>query len=319
MRAAAIARMLDWARAGGAWWNGIEFVVDVDGHASAIATRGIPAGESILRLPRSLMIVDDELGFSERTPEDSLAAWLARREPGRWRAYVDTLPAELPDLPLFHDHDDLEVLAGTAASSIVDAVNLDVYEGYECLRARDVPEDDFTWGRAIVLTRGFHAPGTLEHRLALIPLVDILNHRPGDTTWTFDGAMTVATERAFERGEQVCFSYGDQRSDSYLFVHYGFTLADNPANEAELVLGDVRVRLGCIADRRLAEALELGNETAIAAAARCAIAQLDAYAVPASPRAWDRKCAIVRAGERAVLEKLTDVDYVRSLAREISS
>src|SRR5204863_3032895 len=78
-------------------------------------------------------------------------------------------------------------------------------------------------------------------QVALIPVVDLFNHRLGDTTWTFDpveGMFAITTERAFVEGEHVGFPYGD-RSNSKLFAHYGFTEDDNMAGEAVLVFEPV--------------------------------------------------------------------------------
>ena len=311
----AIAQLLEWARAEGAWWNGIDFVIDGAGNVSTVATRALPRGEMILSVPRSLMIVDNELGTREREPDASLAAWLARRAPGPWRAYVDSLPAELPELPMFHDDEDLAMLAGTTAYRDVQSSVANIVDVHAYLREA-VPLADFMWGFGIVQSRGFHAPGTLEHRVALVPLVDLLNHHPGDTTWTYDGRMVVSTERAFLAGEEVCFSYGDRRSNSYLFGHYGFTLPDNAANEAALELGGRIHRVACTFDHRFVDALSAargGDEwrgadseqlafAAIAEAARRSLANLDARAAPIGASAWERNCAVVRAGERAVLE-----------------
>ena len=112
-RRAAIERVLAWAEAGGASWDGIGFHVDTDGNASVRALRSLSPGEAILTLPRRLMIIDNELARSttgklaldDSRPRDALAAWLPleMREPtSRWRAYLDALPVQLPELPMFH-------------------------------------------------------------------------------------------------------------------------------------------------------------------------------------------------------------------------
>ncbi len=250
-RRAALGRVLAWAEAGGASWDGIEFVVDADGNASARARRMLSPGEPILTLPRRLMIIDNDLarsttgklGLDDSRPRDALAAWLPLevREPAsRWRAYLDALPVQLPELPMFHAADDLAALAGTAAYANAAEDNRDVLDTYTRLsaelRAR-LSLADFTWGCAIVKSRGFHAPGTIEHRIALFPIVDFFNHRVGDTTWTFDLAdenFVISTERAFAIGDEVHLTYGD-RSNTRLFIHYGFTVPSNPAVEADLL------------------------------------------------------------------------------------
>ena len=250
-RRAAIGRVLAWAEAGGASWTGIEFDVDAAGNASVRARRMLSLGEPILTLPRRLMIIDNELaqsttgklGLVDARPRDALAAWLPLevREPtSRWRAYLEALPAQLPELPMFHAADDLAALAGTAAYANAAEDNRDVLDTYARLspelRAR-LSLADFAWGCAIVKSCGFHAPGTIDHRIALFPIVDFFNHRVGDTTWTYDPAdetFVISTERAFAIGDDVHLTYGD-RSNTRLFLHYGFTEPTNSAGEADLL------------------------------------------------------------------------------------
>ena len=216
-RRAAIATLLAWARAGGARWDAIDFVVDARGDVSARTTRPLAPGAHVLTLPRSLMIVDD----GSAAPRDALARWLPRaRSP-----YIDALPAHVP-LPFY------------AAVEPVGAVRAHVADDIAATYARlapDVTLAEFAWGCAIAISRGFHAPGTFEHRVALMPLVDLLDHAVGDTAWTYDGALHVTAARGFAAGEPIGFSYGDRRSNAYLRAHYGFALPDDPHAEAALV------------------------------------------------------------------------------------
>jgi hypothetical protein len=262
-RVAAIERQLAWARAAGASWDGIEFHVDAGGNASVRTSRRLASGAPILTIPRRLMIVDDELTASTspalpgeaalpngsavrstiRDPRDALATWLpleAREPASRWRAYLDALPAQLDELPMFHDAADLAALAGTAAHAIAVEENHDVHDSYARLpadlRAR-LSLADFAWGCALVRSRGFHAPGTFEHRIALIPLVEMFNHGLGDTTWSYDpvdARFVVSTERELAADDEVRFPYG-ARSNTQLFADYGFALPSNPADEAGLL------------------------------------------------------------------------------------
>jgi len=293
-RRAAIARLLAWAAAGGARWDGIEFPVDAEGNASVRATRALAPGEQIVALPRHLMVFDTELAASTTGdpglahPRDALAAWLpleARAPGSRWRIFLDALPAQLAELPMFRTATDLAALAGTTAYAIADADNRDVRDAYAALPAAlgaRVSLADFAWGCAIVKSRGYHAPGTLEHRVALLPVVELFNHRPGDTTWTYDPAdrlYAVITERAFAIGDEVCCAYADC-SDTRLLVQFGFTLADNPLAEAGLLFepaadpitavaahllwelplaGPARLRVGCVLDQRFVHALSLAR------------------------------------------------------------
>lgn len=296
-RAAAIERQLTWAQAAGAAWNGIEFCVDPSGNASVRARRKLSVGEPILTVPRGLMIVDNELagsatgelalGLPDPGPEDALAAWLpleAREPASRWRAYLDALPVQLAELPMFHGEDDLAALAGTAARAIAAENSRDVRASYDQLspdlRAR-LSLADFAWGRALVMSRGFHAPGTLDHHVALIPLVEMFNHGLGDTTWSYDpvDGYVVSTERELAAGDEVHFTYG-VRSNTHLIVYFGFALEASTASEAGLLFdraadpvhdvaahllwklplaAPARIRVGCRLDHRFQRALSLAR------------------------------------------------------------
>ncbi len=372
-RRAAIARLMVWAKAGGATWDGIELRVDANGHGAIVAGRPLLVGESILTLPRALMIVDDEVAAATPDPGDALAAWLplALRDPtSRWRAYLDALPVELAELPMFHPAEDLAAIAGTSAYTIAAAANRDVRDAYDRMsserRAR-VSLAEFAWGWAIVKSRAYHAPGSFEHRIALLPVVDMFDHRLGDTTWSYDpndGNFVVHTERAFAIGDPVHFTYGD-RSNTRLFVHFGFTVPNNPADEACLRFerpedpitriaahllwklpldAPALMPVSSILDHRFVRALSLARLHAagpverarateaglseegdlpwlgatleaaalavMARAARRAIAELETHAAPAPTDAWGRTCAIVRDGERAVLEQICELARV---------
>lgn len=377
-RRAAIERQLAWAQAAGASWNGIEFHVDAGGNASVLATRKLSSGEPILTIPRRLMIVDNELvasttgelalGFPEPSPRDVLAAWLpleAREPTSRWHAYFDALPVQLAELPMFHDEGDLAALAGTAAHALAAEKNRDVHATYGRLspelRAR-LSLADFAWGCAVVMSRGFHAPGAVEHRIALIPLVELFNHGLDDTTWRYHpyGGFVVSTERELEIGDEIHFDYG-VRSNTYLVVHFGFVLPSNTANEAGLLFDrasdpvnevaahlmwelplevPARIRVGCHVDDRFQRALSLARLQAsgpaeraravegglteygdlpwlggvleeaafavLAAAARRALAELDAHSPRATDHPWDSICSVVRDAERTVLEQIIE-------------
>lgn len=281
-RAAAIERALVWARTSGATWDGIEPVIDEGGNASMRASRALSPGETIVVLPRRLVIVDRTPGLS---PRDAIATWLAleiRRSESRWAPYLATLPVHLAELPMFHV---IDALAGTTAFALVTEDRRDVRRSYEALptelRGR-LSLADFAWGCAIAQSRGFHAPGSVEHRIALLPVVDLFDHQLGDTTWTFDpsdGTFSITTERAFLAGEPVGFPYGDH-SNTQLYVHYGFTGPANTASEAGLVFeraadpvtavaahllcdapldAPARVRVGLALDHRFVRALSLAR------------------------------------------------------------
>ncbi len=253
-RGAALERMLAWAAAGGADADALEFRVDADGGCTAHARRPIAAGTRVVTVPRRLMIVEDDLAASStgavdpfgpmlRSARDTLAAWLpleAARADSPWRPFLDVLPTALPDLPVFHGDADLDELAGTVARGLAAAAHEDIGSTYGLLQdglQERVSLVDFAWGRAIVRSRGYNVEIGGEARVALIPIVDLLNHRPGDTTWSYhpdEAAYGITTLRAFETGDEVHATYGPY-GNAKLLVGYGFALDDHGVDEAALV------------------------------------------------------------------------------------
>lgn len=345
-RAAAVARLRTWAIDGGARLDGVTLSVDAAGDGAVRAARAIAVGETLLAIPRRLMLRDDELaataagmpdlGAEVAGPRDALAVWLpleARRPDSPWRAFLDVQPAAFADLPMFRGDDALAPLAGTAARRAAAMAHADVVETYARLPASlraQVSLADYAWGRAIVASRGFNAPDTLDERVAFIPVADLFNHRADETRWQYDpptATWTVSARRAFAAGDEVHFDYG-AKGNTALLVGYGFALPDNPATAAELTLPDAPPRAVtarfddgvhaalAVARRRAAGLGPSADDDdddgwrgvdveriALAALADAAQAAHDRIAPPdpAARDGWERTCAVVRAGERAVL------------------
>lgn len=302
-RSATVGALVAWAEASGAPLHGVAPRVDAGGNVSMYATRDIAQGDRIFALPRQLMIVDAN---NETTPHASLAAWLTTGDP-RWRAYLDDLPRSLPALPLFRDADALAALSGTAAHALAIADRRDLLDAHASLRT-PLPLADFSWGWAIVRSRAFHAPGSFERRLALMPIVDLFDHGHGDTTWTYDpgDGFVITAERAIATDEHVTFPYGNL-SNSRLLAHYGFTLPDDPFAEALLEL-DRPVLVTARVDPLFADALAIARQQVgteeralalLADAARRGIARL--VDAPTGDPSWDASCARIRSAERSVL------------------
>ena len=95
------------------------------------------------------------------------------------------------------------------------------------------------WSRAIGLT----FPGG--KREALVPLLDMCNHRPGVATATVS-LVAAATEPTYafrasgavKRGQEIFINYGAKGTGELLRCH-GFTLLDNSADVCELDLSEL--------------------------------------------------------------------------------
>jgi hypothetical protein len=104
----------------------------------------------------------------------------------------------------------------------------------------NTPEADYVYAWFLVSTRGFYyeTPEMLaypwEDRLALLPVADLFNHAATGCLVTFyTEGYTVRTDRDYEVGDEVCFSYGDHSND-FLLAEYGFCMDNNKNDKVHL-------------------------------------------------------------------------------------
>ena len=370
-RAEAVRRLVAWAVARGARLEALEPWVDAHGGAMVRARRAIAAGERVVVVPDRLvmtpraLLAGTELPFAPpRRPADALAFLLALerdRAGSPWRPVLDALPVALPRVA--HYRADVDGLAGTRAWTFAAAACrriASLHGGLSPALAARLSLAGLGWAHGIVQSRAFTVRIDGWPCCAIMPIIDLLDHRPGEARLDHDaaaGAWTVTTTRAVAAGEPVYIDYGPI-GNGHLLVNYGFTLADNPHDEAELVFPtapDARVDLAAHLlwglplgrpvsifvsgrfdrDLRLAlslarlrsarfedltdaafasgalRALDGGRERAaldqLAAAAGVGLGRLrDGAGASAASAAtgWQRACDQVRAGERAVLERV---------------
>ena len=121
---------------------------------------------------------------------------------------------------------------------------------------------------------------------------------------------------AVRAGDEIRWHYGPHSNARWL-AGYGFAVAGNPDDEATIRLGDgdqtvvfpVGARIDARFTRALAHARRLcGDDTralvALADAAEVGLELLARPVIAAGDDDWRRACEIVRAGERAVLERV---------------
>ena len=263
--------------------------------ASAIATARIESGETVATLPERLVMsaavarrripelaAHDHAASQQLTATalDRAAVWcllihersLGARSP--WAPYIAVLPKRASiTTPTLHMHrEDVRLsLAGTRLLSAVrrrERVLHDVYSFVvEPLLATDPLGTRFpaaTWSRAALdwaagcfWSRAIRVPLRGSESEAMLPLLDMLNHRPGalSTLSTRCGEVCLTDGVGFAPGEQVCLNYG-ARSNADLLLNFGFTLS--PTNGADVVVVDeseLRGELAGVAAPRAARAL----------------------------------------------------------------
>lgn len=318
-----VERLLAWAAAEGASLDAVRAAPAPTGGYGLFARRALAEGERILAVPRALLITDLDAASSPvgrataalaatLGPQPILAAWLATvdAEPAtRWRPYLDALP-QAPPLPQFRSTVELDALLGTRARAIIDDAIAATRAEAAALTPRAPAADlaRYAWARAAVRSRCFGVDGLPGVERVLVPVVDLCNAGPPSGRWRYDadlGAFVVTASRDLAAGDELLISYGDHDNPT-LLTGYGFARADNPADRAWVQIGADGHALAATLDDALRAALGAGDGFALtrfAIAVDAARARLELGA-PITDDAWGATCAIVRAGERAVLDEL---------------
>mmetsp|Transcript_22399 Transcript_22399/g.76072 ORF Transcript_22399/g.76072 Transcript_22399/m.76072 type:complete len:474 (+) Transcript_22399:35-1456(+) len=160
--------------------------------------------------------------------------------------YVDILPTTVESplaLPLASAEAELQYAPALAAlrelHALVDLASENA--------AGDGGRDEWRWAVAAVLSRTLRMRG----QRMMLPAVDMLNHggeqkniTVGVARGVWDtgpgaGTVLVLATREVAPGEQVLFTYGNDRSNDDFFLYYGFVLAGNP-NDTFVLFSSVR-------------------------------------------------------------------------------
>lgn len=325
--AGAIERLVAWAEDAGACVDPVEIRTDEAGSRGLYVRRAVRASELLLRVPPALIVTHELLA---ETPVGGaiaaiegklhsryvlLGAWLAAEQldPGSpWRPYIDALPASLAYMPTLRPADELAALDGTRARALVErrveelrwdlTVVGDLVDEVSALS-----RDAMVWGTHAARTRGFYTRHSLWP--ALVPIADMANHGEANARFGFAdrGDFEVHATIDLDAGTEVLHDYGRQSNARWL-VGYGFALEDNPEDEVALHLaGSAQpVFVGAAADDRfhIAALVATGADEIAAAAERATALVAQAPPVAEGDEAWRRTCAIVRAGELAVLARI---------------
>jgi histone-lysine N-methyltransferase SETD3 len=223
------------------------------------ATRDIPAGETVLRVPRRAMLT---LDVARRSPIGAqmlaadidapsghafLAAYLIaerRRQNSPFAAYIRALPQGFPGVPIYHHREVRAVLRGSFAGSLIVRRREMLLREFVTLQQRvpafkDVTLAELFWARTAVMTRVFGVKIRGASTEAMVPFADMMNHRrPPDVDWAYDeeqSAFVMKAARDIKEGEEITDSYGRKPNGRY-YVHYGFALDSGADDEVELRL-----------------------------------------------------------------------------------
>ena len=157
-----------------------------------------------------------------------------------WKFYLDFLPSDYSNFPIFYGEKEYEYLKGTIFVSLIEEREKDVKKDYDIL-TKEIPElskydfNLFKKIREVVGSRlfDFYVKGKITK--AFVPYADLLNHKKyAQTVWNYDDKINsffIKGKADIKKGEEVFDSYGRKPNHVFL-LYYGFIEEiNNPENE----------------------------------------------------------------------------------------
>lgn len=241
-----------------------------DGRRGLFATKLIPRGTAVIRLPHRLLLTPRhsigrlvgchnpaEIAFRLNNNAGLAVALLVERHHQRifgnaslWKPALDILP-ETFEAPRSWPAKDLALLKGTTLLISVSAQLKGINNAWKRLAKlcpvvyRFFTVSDWHWAMNTVLSRSFQmrskSRGEIEQWgkrtviVAMVPLVDLANHHEyANTTWEFrDGedAFVMLADADIPEGVEVFDSYGNKDATA-MFETYGFIPAGDVDSSA---------------------------------------------------------------------------------------
>jgi len=160
----------------------------------------------------------------------------------KWKFYVDFLPSNYDNFPIFYKEKELDYLKGTQFLESIEKEKKYIKEDYN-LFAKSIPGfakydlNYFTKIMEVVFSRVFNVKILNKREIIVAPFADILNHKmPANTFWNFDdktNSFFIKSKSNASRGEEVFDSYGIKSNSNYLF-YYGFTINNSSYNKLKV-------------------------------------------------------------------------------------
>lgn len=228
-----------------------------NGHRGVISKSIINKNEVIMSIPKECLISLDlaqlttfgqeisKFMYTElKSPKHCLlATFLLTEETNpRWKFYLDMMPQDVSNFPIYYGQREYELLKGTSFVNQLEEKKKEIHKDYETL-IRLLPSykqfsfDEFCKARMLISSRIFGIKMNNKKTDILAPYADLLNHkRPNQTHWYYDEmtkAFAILAMTDIPQGVELYDSYGIKGNSRFL-MHYGFTLEKNEANEYPL-------------------------------------------------------------------------------------
>ncbi|WP_281557957.1 SET domain-containing protein [Thalassomonas sp. RHCl1] len=207
------------------------------------ATKDFEPGEQIMYIPGPCILTSNtarasaigqaisEANVADQSDHAYLAMFMLADQAShisRWHHYYNNLPRDFTDHPLFFEEAQLARLRGSRALEIIYRRRFTLQQSYQAMT--DALGDTFRFtlpdyqvARTAINTRCFGVNFGGSDQVAMIPIIDMLNHGDDDSCqWGCDGdGYGVWAKKAIAKGDEITHSYGQKCQQRY-FANYGF-------------------------------------------------------------------------------------------------
>ena len=258
-------RFINWLHDGGAKFSNVDFIFSNNKYPDLYSTKVFAVDEKIMVIPMQLMITlkharNTQIGSFFKnidlySPNHSLLSSFILQEilnPNSfWKPYLDILPDTFDNFPIFYTAADEKLLEGSPFLKIIKEKRSALKEDYEniCQTVNEFSRfslEDYSKAMMIMSSRVFGCQIDGEKEMALVPLIDMLNHEsPKQTYWNHDeeiNCFTSCAEHRIEKHKKISYSCG-LKCNSRFLLNYGIFVKENKENEypieVEIVANEV--------------------------------------------------------------------------------
>ena len=156
----------------------------------------------------------------------------------KWKFYIYFLPSNYSSFPTFYSRKELEYLNGTQFLEEIEERKNNIRNDYDIL-IKEIPGlskynySFFKKMREVVGSRIFRCDIRYHTNIVMVPFADLINHkRLGKVYWDYNNKNKIFYIKSIDNipiGDEVFDTYGI-KSNSILFLKYGFTIENNTEN-----------------------------------------------------------------------------------------
>jgi hypothetical protein len=163
-----------------------------------------------------------------------------------YHEYIDMLPTNLDNFWYYIDKEDKLIIEETYIGKKISKYEMEFMEDYNIIKKYfpDLEKEKYIKFKLLVLSRLFSYQNNKKKEISLVPLVDLINHSNNNNCiWYYDSKINkfcVKTIKNVNRGEELLFSYGDNKNNTLSFLLYGFLMNEN-TNDILLTINNMEI------------------------------------------------------------------------------